>query len=158
MSSDEEEPFVSTDLDNRCVAQLPTFFCLHTIQLNALATLLLCCRVESNNNTTHKTENKAWQWAWTNWHNSRNNRATTTYVFITDVTQLGYSYPEPYLRVNFSQLLLYFWGRSAASRTILHSVAGCVFPDCDYIILSVCNADYIIPGMAIKLWLKDILV
>lgn len=45
--------------------------------------------------------------------------------------------------------------RASASGTFHRSVTHSVFPDCDYIILSVCNADYI---MATELWLQDIVV
>lgn len=111
VSLDEEKPFVATELDNRCFAQMPTFFCLHTIQLNALTTLLLCCRKESNNNNNmaDKAENKAWWQALTNWHNRRNNRATATYVFTNDIKQLRWSHPNSHLIVNFNQLFLHYW-------------------------------------------------
>lgn len=45
--------------------------------------------------------------------------------------------------------------RTSASGTLHRSVTHSVFPDCDYITLSVCNADYI---MATELWLQDIVV
>lgn len=40
MSRAEEKPFVSKELDNRCFAQMPTFFCLRTVQPNDSAFVL----------------------------------------------------------------------------------------------------------------------
>lgn len=66
--------------------------------------------------------------------------------------------PSSQLRAAISFVAEVELHRASASGTLLHSVTDSEFPDCDYIILSVFNADYIIPRMATKLWLKDIVV